>query len=79
VRQIREVGARWLIASKPIAKIDLGSGKPFPTASGTTEKHDQRNGSRSASKNANDAKRATLKSARVVRSNGRPRHNDSAP
>ena len=79
VRRTREAGARLPIASKPIAKIVLGSGKPFPTASGTTEKRDQRNGSRSANKNANAAKRATLKSARVVRSNGRPRHRNSAP
>ena len=79
VRRTREAGARLPIASKPIAKIVLGSGKPFPTASGTTEKRDQRNGSRSANKNANAAKRATLKSARVVRSNGRRRHRNSAP
>jgi hypothetical protein len=78
-RRTRAVGARLPIASERIAKIVLGSGKHFPTANGTTENHDRKNGSRSASKNANDAKRATLKSARVGRSNGRPRHNGSVP
>ena len=79
VRRTREVGARLPIASERIAKIVLGSGRHLPIASGMTETRDRRNGNRSASKNANDARHATLKSARVVRRNGRPRHSDSAP